>query len=78
MTQYKDLLEDGRMFWEGEMSRANDHRILNAANEGDRIVLFYRKRYHMPFSTAVRLRSSSTSRWRMQAGQAHFVFECVH
>jgi 5-methylcytosine-specific restriction protein A len=49
-TQYEDHLENGVLAIEGETNHAADNRMINAAESGDQIHLFYRERHHMPFT----------------------------
>ena len=48
-TQYKDSIFGDTLVWEGERKHGNDQRIVNADNNGDQIILFFRTRHHRPF-----------------------------
>jgi len=49
LTQYRDKLDDGLLYIEGETRHTSDKRIIDADKNGDEIHLFYRKRHHSPF-----------------------------
>lgn len=48
-TQYENYISDGYLYWEGEEKRGNDTRIVNAAANGEIILLFYRHKHHTDF-----------------------------
>lgn len=50
MTLYTNYLDEDLLFWDGEKGHGNDERIINAANNGDEIHLFYRDQRHTPFT----------------------------
>lgn len=49
LTQYRDFIDKGFLYWEGESRHGSDDRISKAAENGDEIVLFFRNRHHSPF-----------------------------
>ncbi len=49
LTQYRDFIDNGFLYWEGEFRHGSDERIRKAAENGDEIVLFFRNRHHSPF-----------------------------
>ncbi len=49
LTQYRDFIDNGFLFWEGESRHGSDERISKAAENGDEIVLFFRNRHHSTF-----------------------------
>ncbi|BAE75022.1 hypothetical protein SGGMMB4_04094 [Sodalis glossinidius str. 'morsitans'] len=49
LTQYKDLLDNGVLHWEGEKKYFADKRIINAESENEKIHLFYREMHHYSF-----------------------------
>lgn len=49
LTQYRDFIDSGFLFWEGESRHGTDERIGKAAENEDEIVLFFRNRHHSPF-----------------------------
>jgi hypothetical protein len=46
---YEDLLKEGKLFWDGPKSHGPDERIVRAAENGDEIHLFHRRRHHADF-----------------------------
>lgn len=49
LTQYRDFIDNGFLYWEGESRHGSDERISKASENGDDIVLFFRNRHHSPF-----------------------------
>jgi hypothetical protein len=49
LTQYKDYIDSGYLYWEGEKKHINDKRIIKAWDNKEPIFLFYRHRHHMDF-----------------------------
>jgi putative restriction endonuclease len=47
--QYKDRLDEDRLFWEGPTDHFAEARIVDAKTSGDEIHLFYRERHHSDF-----------------------------
>jgi putative restriction endonuclease len=50
LPQYQDTLDGGTLRMEGEDRHRSDERLINAANNGDDVHLFYRERHHAPFT----------------------------
>jgi len=48
-TQYNDYINNGFLFWEGEKKHSSDQAIINAAEKGRSIKLFYREIHHSDF-----------------------------
>lgn len=55
-TQYKDFIDEDRLFWEGETKHGADQRIVAAKSNYDEIHLFYREIHHTPFVYFGRIR----------------------
>lgn len=49
LTQYNDYIDGNMLFWEGEEKHSSDKRVVEAANNGDEIHLFYREVHHTSF-----------------------------
>ncbi len=49
LTQYNDYIDGNMLFWEGEEKHSSDKRVVEAAENGDEIHLFYREVHHTPF-----------------------------
>lgn len=48
-TEYKDVLKDDLLEWEGPNDHFAEERMLHAKSRGDEIHLFHRPRHHEPF-----------------------------
>lgn len=76
LTQYTDRLHDGMLEWEGEDGHANDARIVNSAETGDAIYIFYRERHHAPFTY---LGIGTVRSHKLLTGEpSKFVFQLEH
>ena len=49
-TQYRDLIENNELSWEGPNDHFAEKRMLNSEKSGDKIHLFYRERYDLDFT----------------------------
>jgi len=49
LPDYSNYIEDNLVYTEGETNHVKDKRIIDAAKNGDKIYMFYRKRHHSPF-----------------------------
>jgi hypothetical protein len=72
LTQYEDHFEGDDLHWEGERGNRNDDRIIEADSNGDRIVLLYRDKHHLPFTYYGPLRLKSHR--RIASKPTRFVF----
>jgi hypothetical protein len=57
LTQYKDHISEDMLFWEGETQHRSDDRVACAAERGEHIFLFYRRRERSPFTFLGEVRS---------------------
>lgn len=48
--QYQDKLSGGSLSWDGPTDHFAEQRMISAANNGDEIHLFHRKRHHTNFT----------------------------
>ena len=55
-TQYEDRLHGKTLMWEGEQGHGSDLRIANAADNGDEIHIFHRRRHRDLFTYIGRAR----------------------
>jgi putative restriction endonuclease len=77
LTQYKDSVTGGMLFWQDEKTGRSNERIVNAAGNGDEIHLFFREIHHTPFEYkgGVSLLRPPT---RQPDGSSSFVFRILH
>jgi putative restriction endonuclease len=76
LTQYRDILSEDRLEWEGERGHGSDDRIARAHERGEQILLFYRDVHHTPFRYHGEVRLTLFKRETEQPSQ--FAFELVH
>lgn len=49
LPEYSNSIVNDFVYTEGETNHANDKRVINAENKGEKIYLFYRERHHSSF-----------------------------
>lgn len=75
LTQYNDRFIGDSLHMEGETNHVADLRLVNAADKGDEVHLFFRERHHSPFTYHGEV--VLTSHTLKTSGPSHFVFDLV-
>jgi hypothetical protein len=76
LTQYKDYLSGGLLFWEGQEKHGTDDRVIGAEKAGDDVHLFYREIHHTPFEYMGRVFLLNAV--RREDAPSQFVFRLEH
>ena len=76
LTQYKDCISAGLLFWQGELQGGSDSRLVQASLKGDKIHLFYREIHHTAFEYHGEV--TLVSHHPSTSGPSEFVFRISH
>lgn len=77
LTQYKDFISGGMLFWQGEAKGGTDKRIADAGRNGESIHLFYREIHHTPFEYMGQVVLLHPPKQNTD-GPSDFVFKLIH